>query len=81
MNEPRFSVTDECPACKKTVKHMFDEHKKLIHIGESLIICVRCGCVFMPKSQIKYVLEGAEHRIIDPHSIKGQIISPDGGGI
>lgn len=72
MIDLRYSVTDECPSCKKLVKHMFEEHKKLIRVG-NLIACVRCGCVFLPKSQIKYILEASESRIIDPSTVVGQI--------
>ncbi len=72
MTNLRYSVTDECPTCKKLIKNMFEEHKKLIHVG-NLIVCVRCGCVFLPKSQIKHVLEGSEQRIIDPNTVAGQL--------
>jgi len=72
MTDLRYSVTDECPSCKKLVAHMFKEYNKLVHVG-NLIICVRCGCVFLPKSQIKHLLDGNESRIIDPNTIGGQV--------
>ena len=75
MTDLRYSTTDECPTCKKLIKNMFEEHRRLVCVG-NLIVCVRCGCVFLPRSQIKHILEGGESRIIDPNSIGGQIKLP-----
>jgi len=72
MTDLRYSVTDVCPACKKLVAHMFQEYGKLVHVGP-MVICVRCGCAFLPKSQIKHILEGSESRIIDPNTVAGQL--------
>lgn len=64
-----FSVMDECPACHKSCRTMSDEHGgKFIHIAGFLVVCSRCGCVFLPKSQIKHVFAGADNKIIDPNS-------------
>lgn len=75
MTGLRYSVTDECPSCHKLVAHMFQEYQKVINIG-NLIICVRCGCVFLPKSQIKHILDASESRIINPNTVIGNLKLP-----
>jgi C4-type Zn-finger protein len=74
-NEIRFSTTDQCPACQKLCKHMANEHGgKIPNVGNLFVICIRCGCVFMPLSQVKYLFDKKESVIVDPNSPQGQTL-------
>ena len=76
--EMRFSTTDACPACDKLCKHMASEHDgKIPNVGNLFVICIRCGCLFMPKSQVKYLFDKKESAIIDPSSPQGQVVIRD----
>jgi C4-type Zn-finger protein len=73
--ELRFSTTDECPSCKKLCKDMVKEHGgKIPNVGGTFVICVRCGALFMPKSQVKYLFDKPVSTIIDPNSPQGTTI-------
>lgn len=72
---PLFGETDYCPVCKKSIKNMMNEHGgKILQLFGSLVLCIRCGVVFLPKSQIKHVMAAADRKILPPPP--GLIIQP-----
>ena len=69
-----YAEHDLCPSCGKTVAAMDLEHKgKVITMGGgALVVCSRCGNVFMPQSKLKFVFESGDRLIVDPNSPVGQ---------
>jgi uncharacterized protein with PIN domain len=77
--EMRVGEVDYCPACNKSIKNMMNEHGgKILQMFGTLVVCYRCGNVFLPKSQIKHVAAAADlkERKIIAEPPKKSIIVP-----
>jgi hypothetical protein len=62
-----FTEYDRCPGCKKKWINMKKEgSKKFLRIRDGAIICLRCGCLSIPKSWIHAMMAKINSPIILP---------------
>lgn len=70
-----YAEGDMCPACGKTLAAMDKENGgKLLSISGAMFVCLRCGNMFVPRSRIKFMMQAADRKIVDPNSPEGQAV-------
>lgn len=57
---------DRCPACRKKVRNMVESGGKVMIMGGGVIICPRCGNLFMLKSVVDIAMKQASSPILQP---------------
>jgi len=62
-----FTEYDRCPACKKKWINLVKEiGKKILRTPAGAIVCPKCGCLSIPKSQIPAMMAKIDSPIILP---------------
>jgi len=57
---------DRCPACRKKVSNMVASGGKVMVMGGGVIVCPKCGNLFMLKSVVDIAMKQASSPILQP---------------
>lgn len=57
---------DRCPACRKKVQNMVESGGRVIVMGGGVIVCPKCGNLFMLKSVVDIAMKQAQSPILQP---------------